>query len=59
MKQVVKKYGVHPMLNCPDIDVAEKMVDACNKITRTGDSSGGVVEVIVTGVPVGLGEPVF
>lgn len=53
------KYGVHPVLNCPDIDVADQMVDACNKITKTGDSSGGVIEVIATGVPTGLGEPVF
>lgn len=58
-QDVVKTYGVHPTLNCPDIDVAEKMVEVCNKITRTGDSSGGVVEVIVTGAPIGLGEPVF
>lgn len=53
------KYGVHPILNCPDIDAAQAMVDACNRISATGDSAGGVVEVIVTGVPVGLGEPVF
>jgi len=53
------KYGVHPILNCPDIDAAQTMVDACNRICATGDSAGGVVEVIVTGVPVGLGEPVF
>ncbi len=53
------KYGVHPVLNCPDIDAAQAMVDACNRICATGDSAGGVVEVIVTGVPVGLGEPVF
>jgi chorismate synthase len=56
---VQEKYNVHPVLNCPDIDAANAMVEACNKITKTGDSSGGVVEVIVTGVPVGLGEPVF
>lgn len=53
------KYGVHPIVNCPDIDVAENMVDACNRISATGDSVGGVVEVVVTGVPAGLGEPVF
>jgi chorismate synthase len=53
------KYGVHPVLNCPDIDAAQAMVDACNRICATGDSAGGVVEVIVMGVPVGLGEPVF
>jgi chorismate synthase len=53
------KYGVHPILNCPDIDTAGEMVDACNKIAATGDSAGGIVEVVVTGVPTGLGEPVF
>jgi chorismate synthase len=35
------------------------MLEACNRITRTGDSSGGMVEVVATGVPAGLGEPVF
>jgi chorismate synthase len=58
-KQVQTKYGVHHILNCPDIEAAEKMVTACNKIVAKGDSAGGVVEVIVTGVPTGLGEPVF
>ena len=53
------KYGVHPVLNCPDIDAAQAMVDTCNRIAATGDSVGGVVEVVVTGVPTGLGEPVF
>jgi chorismate synthase len=53
------KYGVHPIVNCPDIGAAQGMVDACNKISATGDSAGGVVEVVVTGVPAGLGEPVF
>ncbi len=57
--QVKEKYGVHHILNCPDIKVADDMVDACNKISATGDSSGGIVEVIVTGAPAGLGEPVF
>jgi chorismate synthase len=53
------KYGVHHVLNCPDIDAAQAMVDACNRIAAKGDSAGGVVEVVVTGAPVGLGEPVF
>ena len=53
------KYGVHPILNCPDIEAAQAMVDACNKISETGDSAGGTVEVVITGVPAGLGEPVF
>ncbi|MFH1615546.1 MAG: chorismate synthase [Planctomycetota bacterium] len=58
-QQIREKYGVHPMLNCPDIAAAEAMVDACKKISSTGDSAGGLVEVVVMGVPVGLGEPVF
>jgi chorismate synthase len=57
--EIREKYGVHPVLNCPDISAADEMVDACRKISSTGDSCGGVVEVIVTGTPAGLGEPVF
>jgi len=57
--EIQNKYGVHHILNCPDTDAAQVMVDACNKIAKTGDSAGGVVEVVVTGVPTGLGEPVF
>jgi chorismate synthase len=56
---VLDKYAVHHIINCPDMDAANDMVDACNKISATGDSSGGVAEVVVTGVPAGLGEPVF
>jgi chorismate synthase len=58
-QQIREKYGVHPVLNCPDIDVSDEMVAACNKISKGGDSAGGLVEVVVTGVPAGLGEPVF
>ena len=57
--EIREKYGVHAIVNCPDIYAAEGMVDACNKIAATGDSAGGVVEVVVTGAPAGLGEPVF
>lgn len=57
--EIRKKYGVHHILNCPDIDSAEKMVEACNTISATGDSAGGIVEIVVTGAPAGMGEPVF
>ncbi len=53
------KYGVHAIVNCPDIIAANSMVEACNRISATGDSAGGIVQVIVTGAPTGLGEPVF
>ena len=58
-EQVREKYGVHHIVNCPDIDAAQAMVEACNKISAEGDSAGGVVEVVATGVPTGVGEPVF
>jgi chorismate synthase len=58
-QEVRARYGVHPILNCPDPDAAQAMVEACNRIAHGGDSAGGVVEVIVLGAPVGLGEPMF
>lgn len=56
---VQAKYGVHPVMNCPDVAAAAAMVEECSRIAATGDSSGGVVEVVALGVPTGLGEPVF
>jgi chorismate synthase len=58
-EEIKEKYNVHHILHCPDIEAATAMVDACNKISATGDSAGGLVEIVVTGVPAGLGEPVF
>ena len=57
--EVREKYGVHEIINCPDLEAADAMVAACNRVSATGDSTGGVVEVVATGVPAGLGEPVF
>ena len=51
--------GIHHVLNCPDIDAANAMYDKILAIRDDGDSSGGVVEVTATGVPAGIGEPVF
>jgi chorismate synthase len=58
-EKVKDKYGVHHILNSPDIAAAAAMTDACNKIYQSGDSAGGLVEVVATGVPTGLGEPLF
>jgi chorismate synthase len=58
-EKVRDTYDVDSVINCPDLDAAREMVAACNRISETGDSSGGVVEVVATGVPAGLGEPVF
>jgi chorismate synthase len=58
-ESIQEKYGVHPVINCPNLEEADAMVNACNRISIGGDSSGGIVEVIATGLPAGLGEPVF
>lgn len=46
-------------VRCPDAQAAEKMRTAILDARKDGDSLGGVVECISTGLPVGLGEPVF
>ena len=47
------------IVRCPDAKMAEKMINAIMRARKTGDSLGGIVEVVAQGVPVGLGEPVF
>jgi len=47
------------VLSCADSQAAEKMTEAIADAKKRGDTLGGVVEVVATGVPVGLGEPVF
>jgi chorismate synthase len=43
------------LLNCADPDVQARMKEEVDKILRTGDSLGGVFEVVARGVPPGLG----
>lgn len=46
-------------INCPDLDVAAKMQEDVMRIKKIGETAAGIVEVIASGVPAGLGEPVF
>lgn len=43
----------------PDIQAAERMITAIEQARASGDSLGGIIEIVVSGVPAGLGEPVF
>ncbi len=44
---------------CPDPVAAEKMAALIDAVRLDRDSIGGVAELVATGLPVGVGEPVF
>ncbi len=46
-------------IRCPDPDATSKMVEVIEEARRRGDSVGGVVECRVTGLPAGVGNPIF
>lgn len=46
-------------IRCADKNIAQKMISYIEKIKKEGDSIGGIVQIIVKNVPVGIGEPVF
>ncbi|MFK7985427.1 MAG: chorismate synthase [Sandaracinaceae bacterium] len=46
-------------VRCPDAETAEKMIALIDAVRKDQDSIGGVAEIVATGVPAGLGEPVF
>jgi chorismate synthase len=47
------------IVRCPDKEAASKMEQLIREVQADGDSIGGIIRARVTGVPVGLGEPVF
>jgi chorismate synthase len=46
-------------LRCPDAESADKMIELIKKVKKEGDTIGGIVTGTISGVPVGLGEPIF
>jgi chorismate synthase len=46
-------------VRCPDPATAERMVALIEEVRKEQDSIGGICELVATGVPPGLGEPVF
>ncbi len=47
------------IVRCPDETAAQQMIALIEAARDEGDSLGGVLECVVRGCPVGLGEPVF
>jgi chorismate synthase len=46
-------------VRCPDAAKAQEMIALIEEVRKDQDSIGGVCELVATGVPPGLGEPVF
>ena len=46
-------------VRCADANAAAKMEKAILQAKKNGDSVGGIVQIDITGVPAGLGDPVF
>ena len=51
--------GSPNLVRCPDHAAATQMVSLIEDVRRDVDSIGGVSEIVATGIPPGLGEPVF
>lgn len=46
-------------VRCPDENLVDMMFNYIEKIGKEGDTVGGMVSCVITGTPVGLGEPIF
>jgi chorismate synthase len=51
--------GSPNIVRCPDHAAAARMVELIDKVRKQQDSIGGLAEIVATGIPAGLGEPVF
>ncbi len=51
--------GEPNIVRCPDAECAARMVELIDEVRHEGDSIGGAAEIVASGVPAGLGEPVF
>ena len=47
------------IVRCPDAEKAREMEELILKVKSEGDTIGGIVTCVITGCPIGLGEPVF
>jgi chorismate synthase len=49
----------HSISRCPEGEVADRIETMLREAKTKGDSYGGVISLRVSGIPAGLGEPVF
>ena len=46
-------------VRCPDLEIAEKMIELIHEVRKAGDTIGGITTCVIQGCPIGLGEPAF
>ncbi|MCA9054387.1 MAG: chorismate synthase, partial [Planctomycetaceae bacterium] len=51
--------GTPNIVRCPDLAAADRMIELIEECRKAGDSIGGAAEIVASGIPPGLGEPVF
>ncbi|MBN1358570.1 chorismate synthase [Candidatus Bathyarchaeota archaeon] len=55
----ILKLRYESAVRCPDLACALAMKEAIVNAKKEGDSIGGVIECLASGVPAGVGEPLF
>ncbi|MDO5851496.1 MAG: chorismate synthase [Methanobacteriaceae archaeon] len=58
IKEIKENINKTPV-RCADLIAAKKMEESILDIKKKGDSLGGIVEIIIENVPLGLGQPIF
>jgi len=52
-------HGEQNIVRCPDQNIADAMINLIEEIKKQGDTIGGTITGVISGMPVGLGEPIF
>jgi chorismate synthase len=46
-------------LSCPHEKTTQIMLDFLHELRKTGDTTGGIVQCVIKGLPAGIGDPLF
>lgn len=55
----IKEAVLQSPVFCPDAGASQEMMHAIQTIKKEGDSLGGIVEIVTSALPSGLGDPVY
>jgi chorismate synthase len=59
IKQITSSQIEKTIIRCPNLTTAKKMIQLIEMKKKEGDSLGGVIECLITPIPIGLGEPIY